>query len=215
MHRSDSRFDDWLSRPFWRLVVNSLVVWAMLGVYLWIDHHQPVAPRLVEMPAWVPFCPVFFVPYLGLLLVTWWLPAVIRGPRLFRACLRANVFGWLLVMPWWWFTPTILARPPLPGEPWTQSFGLLWFCDRPYNVFPCAHAIGPVVAAWFAGRDHPAWRWPLAGMVALGLPSIALVWQHRPIDILPGVGAAFLGILVGEVLRRREQAGLKDYEVAA
>ena len=168
------------------------------------------------MPAWVQFCPVFFIPYLGLLLITWLLPAAIRDAGLFRACLRANVCAWLLVMPWWILTPTAMARPLLPDGPWTESFGLLWACDQPYNVFPCAHGIGPVVAAWFAGRDHPTWRWPLAGILVLGLPSIALVWQHRPIDILLGTVAAVIGIAVGEALSRREQASLKGLdEVAA
>jgi len=215
MRPSNSRFDDWIVKPFWRFVVNSLIVWSMLGVYMFIDHHQPASPSLVQMPAWVPFYPAFFIPYVGLLLITWFLPSVIRSTGLFRACLRANVCAWLLVMPWWWLTPTMMARPSLPDEPWTQSFGLLWFCDQPYNVFPCAHGIGPVVAAWFAGRDHPTWRWPLAVIVTLGLPSIALVWQHRPIDILLGTVAAFIGIFVGETLSRREQAALKGYEIAA
>lgn len=161
------------------------------------------------MPAWVQFCPEFFISYIGLLLTTWILPAVIRDPALFRACIRANVFAWFLVMPWWIVSPTEMTRPPLPSEPWTELFGLLWACDQPYNVFPCAHDIGPVVTAWFAWRDHPTWRWPLTGVLMLGLPSIALVWQHRPIDILLGMVAAIFGIVVGEALSRREQTSLK------
>jgi hypothetical protein len=73
--------------------------------------------------------------------------------------------------------------------------------DPPNNVSPCAHGIGPVVAAWFAGRDRPSWRWPLAAMLVLGLPPIALIWQHRPLDIMLGLVAAAIGIIVGEALK--------------
>ena len=83
--------------------------------------------------------------------------------------------------------------------------------DPPNNVMPCAHGIGPVVGAWFAGHDRPTWRWPLAGMLVLGLPTIAVVWQHRPIDILLGTVAAAIGIAAGEALNRREQAQLQKF----
>jgi hypothetical protein len=187
----------------------------MLGLYMFIDHHQPASPHAVLMPAWVPLWPVFCIPYLGLLLVTWLLPVAIRDAGLFRACIRANVCAWLLVMPWWMLTPTTLARPALPPGFCANFLNWLWTIDQPHNVFPCAHGMGPIVAAWFASRDHLAWRWPLAGIVVLGLPSIALVWQHRPIDILLGTMAAAIGIVVGEALNRREQASLKGYEIAA
>ena len=216
MALSDSKLHYWLIRPLRRFAVNSLVVWSMLGLYMFINRHQPASPSTVLMPTWVPFWPMFFVPYVGLLLITWLLPAAIRDAKLFRACLRANICAWLLVMPWWILTPTTMTRPPLPEDPWSEFFGLLWTCDQPYNVFPCAHGIGPMVAAWFAGRDHPTWRWPLAGILVLGLPSIALVWQHRPIDILFGIAATVIGIAVGEALSRREQVSLKNLdEVAA
>jgi hypothetical protein len=215
MSSSNSRLDYWLIGPLRRFAVNTVVVWTMLGLYMFIDHHQPITPSIVLMPAWVPFWPIFCMPYVGLLLITWLLPAVIRDAGLFRACIRANVCAWLLVMPWWILIPTTIARPPLPHGVCAYVFYWLWTIDQPYNVFPCAHGIGPVVAAWFVGRDHWTWRWPLIGIVVLGLSSIALIWQHRPIDILLGTMAAVIGIAIGEALSRREQASLKGYEFAA
>src|SRR5213080_2818918 len=120
MRPPNSRFDYWFIRPLWRFAVNSLLVWPMLGVYMFINHHQPASSSTVLMPAWVPFCPTSFIPYIGLLLMTWLLPTAIRDAGLFRACLRANVCAWLLVLPWWILTPTTMARPPLPEEPWTE-----------------------------------------------------------------------------------------------
>src|SRR6478609_839739 len=103
------RLENWLLRPLWRFAVNSLIGWIMLGGYMFINHHQPASPKTVLMPAWVEFCPPFFAPYIGLLLITWLLPVAIRDHGLFRACVMANVCAWLLVMPWWILTPTTLA----------------------------------------------------------------------------------------------------------
>lgn len=184
----------------------------MFGVYLLIDHHQRGVPTTVLMPTWVPFCPAWLPVYLGLMLVTWFLPVTIRDPRRFRAFLLANVCGWLLVVPWWVITPTTMPRPPLPEGFWSYAFDCVWSTDAPNNVVPCLHGTGPMVAAWFTGRDHPRWRWPMAVMLVLALPSIAFVWQHRPVDILLGSVAAVVGIIIGEVWSRKEQTSLKVME---
>jgi len=38
--------------PFRRFVVNTLVVWPMLGLYMVINHHQPPPTHTVTMPSW-------------------------------------------------------------------------------------------------------------------------------------------------------------------
>ena len=177
-----------------RFVVNSAVVWSMLWLYLLINHHQPPPSTILVMPAWVPFWPALISVYFAMLLVTWLLPVAIADAERFRACLRANVLGWLLVMPWWLISPTMMPRPALPEGLWAEVYQWLWARDLPYNVRPCAHGIGPVVAVWFVAQEHPRLAWFMVGMLALGLSSIALVWQHRPVDIFLGMLAAGLGI---------------------
>jgi len=200
-----------LKGPLWRFVASSLTVGLGLGVYLVIDHRQSAVPVTVMMPSWVPFWPGFALPYLGMLLVTWLLPVAIRDAGRFRACLWALICAFLLVMPLWILTPTTLPRPTLPEGWWAGSYRWLAAIDPPNNVMPCGHGIGPVVGAWFAGRDRPTWRWPLAAMVVLGLPTIAVVWQHRPFDILLGTVAAAIGIAAGEAFHGREQAQLQKF----
>lgn len=182
----------------------------MLGLYMVIDHWQSLSPTKVAMPSWVPFCPAFAVPYSAMMFVWWLLPLAIRDAGRFRACLWALVCAYLVVMPWWIVTPTMLPRPALPPGFWAGYYQWLWTVDPPNNVMPCAHGIGPVVIAWFVARDRPTWTWPLAGMLLLGLPSIALTWQHRPIDIALGTLAALLGIALGEKLNRRNPAPVGD-----
>jgi hypothetical protein len=194
-----------------RFVVCSVVGWTMMALYIFISRHQVGEPTAVPMPGWVPFVPAFILPYLGLLLMTWLLPVAITDGARFRACLRANVCAYLLVMPWWVLTPTMLPRPPLPEGVWAEAIQRLWAVDRPYNIMPCAHGMGPMVVAWFVSREYPKWRWLLIAALVIGLPSIALTWQHRPIDILLGSLAAVVGIIVGEMWGRwekqRKQAG--------
>jgi hypothetical protein len=195
----------WPNSKLRRFVVNSMVVWPMLWLYMFINHHQAEPSNIVLMPSWVSFCPEFFPIYVLMMFLTWLLPVAIRDAGKFRACVRANVCAWLLVMPWWILSPTVMPRPALPEGVWAYVFDCVWSVDLPYNVRPCAHGIGPVVAVWFLVQERPRWRWFLVGILGLGLASIALVWQHRPMDILLGTVAAGIGIAVGTMLSQREQ----------
>ena len=192
-----------------RFFVISVTVWLALGLYFLIDRWHFIHRFPVAMPSWVPFWPGFAVPYLGMLLVTWFLPLAIRDAARFRACLRAFVCAFLLIVPWWILTPTTLSRPPLPDGPAFVFYRWIAEIDPPNNIIPAAHGVGPVVAAWFVGLERPSWRWPLALMLLGGLSSIPLIWQHRPLDVLLGTVAAGVGIAIGERLHRVEQAQLQ------
>jgi hypothetical protein len=191
-----------------RFLITTLVVWPMLAIYMAINHHQTGAATPVETPSWVPFSPGFFPIYVSMMFVTWLLPVAIADQGRFRACMLANVCAWVLVAPWWVLMPTTMARPPSPTGVWAESYHWLWSVDEPFNITPCAHGVGPVIAVWFAAHARPSWRWPLATILAIGLPSIALVWQHRPIDIFLGTIAAALGIAAAEAVRRYSHAGV-------
>ncbi len=205
MH-SRNNLDDSFAAALRRLAANGALSWVMMLMYVFTNHRPSPATVTVEMPSWVPFCPWFLPPYLGLLVVTVLLPVSIRTPQRFRSCMLAYAGAFLLVMPWWVITPTMLPRPTLPEGIWAVAFTWLWKVDQPYNVMPCAHAVGPIVAVWFASREYPAWRWPLSVMLLLTLPSIAFVWQHRPLDILLGGIAAAAGIVTAERLAIRSRA---------
>lgn len=191
--------------PARRLVIAALATWPILGVYMIINHHQLGAPAILRMPSWVPFWPGFALPYTAMLVSTWLLPVSIRDPRRFRTCLWAIICGYAVVVPFWMFMPTTLPRPELPEGFWSIFFKWLWTADPPNNVTPCAHGIGPSVAVWFVSRERPTWRWPMVVFLLLGIPSIAFTWQHRPTDILMGLGIAFATIACFEKSYR--QAG--------
>ena len=189
--------------PLARLAATTLLFWPAFGLYFVIAHGQPEHAAKVTMPSWVPFRPEFALPYLGLLLVGWLLPVAVRDAGRFVACLRAMTYAFLPVALCWLLVPTEIARPTRPDGLWARPYLWIAALDPPRCVLPCAHGIGPTAAAWFVGRDRPSWRLPLASMLLLGLPSIALVGQHRPVDILLGEAAAAFGIAVAEVADRR------------
>jgi hypothetical protein len=186
----------------WRFIVNSVLVWSVLGLYLAINYHPPDAPAVVRMPSWMPFWPVFTVPYLAMLLVTWLLPLAIRDVGRFFACWFGMFFAYIVVIILFLSFPTTLPRPPVPDGWCAGLYRGLIATDPPNNVMPCAHGIGAMVAAWFTVYDRPTWRWPLVGVLVLGLSSVALISQHRPIDIALGTIIGVIGIAVGEALNR-------------
>ena len=209
MH-SRNKLDDSFKPALRRLAGSAALSWVMMLMYTFTNHRPSPETVTVEMPSWVPFSPWFLAPYLGLLVVTVLLPVAVQTPHRYRSCLLAYGCAFLLVMPWWVLTPTMLPRPALPEGIWGPAFQWLWKIDKPYNVMPCAHAVGPIVAAWFASREYPAWRWPLGILLLLTLPSIALVWQHRPLDILLGAVAAAAGIAIAEVQAIRARLAAKQ-----
>jgi hypothetical protein len=190
----------------WRFAAMTLLVWSALGLYFSIALSVSTPQAAVVMPAWVPFWPVFALPYISLLFIAWLLPLAIRDAGRFLSCAIAIVIAFLLIAPWWLLIPTRMDRPPTPDGWWLEPYRWIAMVDPPHCVLPCGHGLGPTVAAWFVALERPAWRGPLIAMLLLGLPSIAFVGQHRPIDILIGEAAAAVGIIVAQAWHRRTRA---------
>ena len=190
-------------KPNWRFLLTTLMVAFALGLYFIISLHPFSPPKLVTMPAWVPFWPVFTLPYLGMLVVAALLPGTIQDPRRFRACVIGIVCAFIMVLPAWIFLPTELHRPPTPDGWWAAPYRWLAAIDPPRCIMPCAHGIGASVGVWFVGIERPRWRFQLGALLVIGITSIALIGQHRPIDILLGTVAAIIGIVLGETFSAR------------
>jgi hypothetical protein len=188
-----------------RLAATTVVGWCGFAIYTAISHHRAADPAIVPMPGWVPFLPIFAAPYLAMLLVAWLLPAAVADRRRFRSCLRAMFVSFAMIASLWILVPTVLPRPPLPHGWQAGLYRWMAAVDPPRCAMPCGHGIGPIAGAWYVGLERPAWRWPLAAMVALGLASVAFVWQHRPIDILIGAAATLACIAAEELLSLRDR----------
>ena len=182
-----------------RFVAVTILTWSGLGTYLLISTTQDAATT-VTLPGWVPFWPVLTLPYLCMLAAGWLLPMAISSPERFRACLVAALIAFLLVASIWILYPTKIERPPIPGGWWSAPYRIMVEADPPRCILPSAHGIGATAALWFIGLERPRWRWTLAAALALGSCSIAVVGQHRPMDILIGLAVSALGICIGQAL---------------
>jgi hypothetical protein len=204
-----------MRRTLRRIALLSVAGTAMLSVYLAIGHATHRGVLVVSMPEWIPFLPIMTIPYLALLGSAWVLPLAIRDERRFHSCLLAGIFAYLLVAPWWVLWPSELPRPPSPAGWWNAPYRLLAAVDAPTNVMPCAHVLAPGVAAWFTACDRPSWRWGLLALLALGLPTIAVTWQHRPVDIALGLLAAALGIVLARCISRATRPATRTVATGA
>lgn len=179
-----------------RLAIATAISWSILGIYMFTANYPFNTPVTVQMPSWVPFWPQAAPVYIALLLVTWLLPVAIRNTRNFLKCQAASLLAYFFAICWWVLLPTRLIRPPLREQTLMQMYELLVSIDPPTNITPCAHGIGPLVAVWFFSYEHPGWRWPLMAAAFLSFGSIAVTYQHRPVDIIIGAGAAVAAVIL-------------------
>jgi hypothetical protein len=174
----------------------TLWAWGTLGLYLLIASLPARELSVVLMPPWVPFWPAWTPAYLLLLGAAWLLPMGITEEWRLKQCLIATSIAYACCMAWWIIHPTTMPRPPVDTVWHTLPYRRLIAIDPPRNILPAAHAIGPMVAAWFLTKEKPALGGWLMGSLVLAIPSIFLIHQHRPIDVLIGIAFAFIGILL-------------------
>jgi len=175
---------------------------AFAACYALISHAPLRPPTEVAMPEGVSFIPEAAPLYLVMLPAGWFLPLLIRDEARYRACIRATVLAFALTTSLWLLIPTVLLRPPAPDGWLTAPWRLIACYDQPTNVFPCGHILAPTISAWFVGTERTSWRPWLALAWLAGAASIAMTWQHRPIDILAGTLIAGLAIAVCRRMQR-------------
>ena len=102
------------------------------------------------------------------------------------------------------FLPTTNVRPELTGsDPFTWVLGVIYFLDRPVNLFPSIHCMD----VWFAWRGLlPCQKVPRAYkyfsfvFAVLVFCSVLFTKQHVLVDIFGGVLVAEVGFLLAKVI---------------
>ena len=102
------------------------------------------------------------------------------------------------------FLPTTNVRPELTGsDPFTWVLGVIYFLDRPVNLFPSIHCMD----VWFAWRGLlPCEKVPRAYkyfsfvFAVLVFCSVLFTKQHVLVDIFGGVLVAEVGFLLAKVI---------------
>ncbi|MCH1509775.1 MAG: hypothetical protein L7T84_11260 [Akkermansiaceae bacterium] len=103
-----------------QIIYRIILLWAvggpLMAIYLMINHRENLAHNAVTMPEWVPFWPLLAIPYLGMLVLPACLSLFIKEQRDFYQYLVSITIAFLVVGSIWYFYPTEMVRPPIPGD---------------------------------------------------------------------------------------------------
>lgn len=159
-------------------------------------HHTLALP----LDAQLPFVPGFICIYV-LAFVQWVVGYVLIVRDSEALCFRmtaADLAAKLLCMVCFLAFPTTMTRPtPEGGGLWCALTRLIYWFDKPVNLFPSVHCL----ESWICMRGALASRqrlWVKVAMTVMTLlvcASTVLVKQHLVLDIAGGIAAAELGLL--------------------
>ena len=168
----------------------------------------PEQLRLISTPLddALPLVPGFIFIYV-LAYLQWVLAYVVIGRDSPERCFRftaSELCAKLLAMLAMLIFPTVMLRPAVSVRDFsTWLLDLMYRVDAPTHVFPSMHC----VASWFSFRwslkleRMPRWYgWAQGVFTLLVFASVVLVKQHVWPDILGGVAAAELGMLLSRLL---------------
>ena len=202
-------FLDWLIPPYARLPALALILADLVCYYgtKAIDAHRVLHPISTALDDALPLVPGFIFIYV-LAYAQWALciVTILRDSR--ERCFRvvsAVVCGMLLAMITMLIWPTVIPQPKVEVRDLaTWLLDRIYRADAPTHVFPSMHCL----CSWLCFRGSlglkklPRWfAWAQLGFTLLVFASVVLVKQHVWPDILGGVAAAELGLLLTRLLR--------------
>ena len=202
-------FLDWLLPPYARLPALALILADIVCYYgtKAIDAHRVLHPISTALDDALPLVPAFIFIYV--LAYAQWALAIVTILRDSRErCFRvvsAVIWGMLLAMLAMLLYPTVMTRPQVEVRDLaTWLLDRIYRADAPTHVFPSMHCL----CSWLCFRGSlglkklPRWfAWAQLGFTLLVFASVVLVKQHVWPDILGGVAAAELGLLLTRLLR--------------
>jgi membrane-associated phospholipid phosphatase len=151
--------------------------------------------------AYVPFWPVWAVPYL--LSIVWWTGSFIWAAwkmedQLYRALVAGTVAVMLASYVVYILFPTYVERPVLSGDSWAvELVRLIYSNDRLHNAFPSGHAYTTLLIVFFWWRWKPRLRWLWATIGVVVILSTLFTGQHNLPDPIGGLLFAWAGYHFG------------------
>lgn len=216
-------FLDWLLPPYARLPALALILADIVCYYgtKAIDAHRVLHPISTALDDALPLVPAFIFIYV--LAYAQWALAIVTILRDSRErCFRvvsAVILGMLLAMLAMLLYPTVMTRPQVEVRDLaTWLLDRIYRADVPTHVFPSMHCL----CSWICFRGSlglkktPPWfAWAMLAFSLLVFASVILVKQHVWPDILGGVAAAELGLLLTRLLRTDRLAARLDLSKGA
>lgn len=200
---------DRLVPPYARLCALSLVAMDLFAYYVpkAVDAHRTLHPISTALDDALPLIPAFILIYV-LAYVQWVFASlvILRDSRercfRFTAAVLTGMLAAMLTMLAW---PTVMTQQPVEVRDFcTWLLDRIYRMDEPTHVFPSMHCLASWLCfRWSLGlrRMPRAYGWAQGVFTLLVFASTVLVKQHVWPDILGGVAAAELGILLSRLLR--------------
>lgn len=154
----------------------------------------------------IPVLPVWTIAYIGCFAV-WIVNFILICRESQEICfhfLASEAIAKVICGLFFVFLPTTNIRPELTGQDcFTWALNLIYFLDRPVNLFPSIHCMD----VWFAWRGlRPCKKVPRAykhcSLLFAGLVfcSVLFTKQHVIVDIFGGILVAEVGFLLAKVI---------------
>jgi membrane-associated phospholipid phosphatase len=167
---------------------------------------------VTPLDAWVPFWPVWAVPYI--LSLFWWAGcfvwAALKMPASLYRALMIGVFVTLLTSYTFYIIyPTYVVRPPVEGTGWQfDLIRAIYANDRLNNAFPSSHTYMTVLIVLFWWNWQPKLRWLWLAIAVIIVLSTLFTGQHHLPDPVGGIAWAWMGSRLGLWWERRGGVGI-------
>ena len=79
--------------------------------------------------------------------------------------------------------------------------------DNPVCIVPCGHVITPIAVFCILLRQNSRWFFWLLPLLVLGIVSIVVTWQHRPIDVIYGTLISLFAVVLTRRLFEKAAQG--------
>jgi len=164
--------------------------------------------------AYVPFWPIWAVPYL--LSILWWMASYIwaawkMDDTRYRAFVAAALAVMLTAYAVYLLYPTYAKRPVLEGHSWQiELVRSIYNSDRLYNAFPSSHTYTTMLIVLFWWDWRPKLRWLWAAIAVVVILSTLFIGQHNLLDPIAGIVWAYAGYRFGWWWVKRMRARGKE-----
>ncbi len=183
-------------RPAWALSASvglSLLFIAVYGTTNWLASLRPDVPAFFfNWERFIPFVPVFVLPYLSIDLFFVAAPFICRSVDELRIFARRIIAAIAVAGFCFLVVPLRCAFPPVALNGWYGSiFASFLAIDRPYNLLPSLHAaLGLILFDLYFRRSRGVFRAATTVWFFLIALSPLLTHQHQVADIITGMGLA-------------------------
>ena len=184
------------------LIVLLFNIFVFYGIALLMGNSTHRHDPSISVDSKIPFIPSFMLFYV-LAYVQWVVTYIAHSHPSVESCYRlvaADLIAKFLCMLSFIFLPTQMTRPEITGSGfWEQCVNFLYTIDRPISLLPSLHCL----VSWICFRTTmylPQKRGLYIAaqgiLTLLILASTVLIKQHTLLDVITGVLAAEIGLLL-------------------